>query len=182
MPKILRVRAMTDEERKTIEQLSRSRTASVRQVERARIVHWASEGQRVPDIAARLGVAENTVRNWLNRFNEAGLPGICDEVRSGRPPTYSADEVSVVVATALTKPDDLALPFGYWTLDRLEVYLNEQKGIAIKRSRINEILQAEGLRWRKDEHWFGERVDPDFAKKRGSSRPSTSSHLQGASS
>ncbi len=175
MPKILRVRAMTAEEQKTIEQLSRSRTAAARQVERARMIHWASQGQKVPQIAIRLGVAENTVRNWLNRFNEAGLAGICDEVRTGRPPTYSADEVSVVVATALTKPDDLALPFGHWTLDRLEEYLNEKKGIAIKRSRINEILQAEGLRWRKDEHWFGERVDPDFAKKRGLSPRSTPS-------
>lgn len=182
MPKILQVRAMTDEERKTIEQLSRSRTAPARQVERARMVQWASERQRVPHIAARLGVAENTVRNWLHRFNEAGLPGLFDEVRTGRPPTYSTDEVSVVVATALTKPDDLALPFGHWTLDRLEVYLNEEKGIAIKRSRINEILQAEGLRWRKDEHWFGERVDPDFAKKRGSLPPSTRSHQRGVPS
>lgn len=142
----------------------------------------ASEGQRVPQIAARLGVAENTVRNWLNRFNEAGVPGICDEMRTGRPPTYSADEVSVGVATALTKPDDLALPFGHWTLDRLEVYLNEEKGIAIKRSRINEVLLAEGLRWRKDEHWFGERVDPDFAKKRGPSPRSTPSHQRVVSS
>lgn len=182
MPKILQIRAMTDEERKTIEPLSRSRTAPVRQVERARIVQWASEGQRVPQIAARLGVAENTVRNWLHRFNEAGLSGLLDEVRSGRPSTYSTDEVSVVVETALTKPDNLALPFGHWTLDRLEVYLNEQKGIAIKRSRINEILQAEGLRWRKDEHWFGERVDPDFAKKRGSSPPSTRPHQKAAPS
>lgn len=87
-----------------------------------------------------------------------------------------------MVATALTKPEDLALPFGHWTLDRLEVYLHEEKGIAIKRSRINEILQAEGLRWRKDEHWFGERVDPEFAKKRGSSPRSTQSHQKGASS
>ena len=113
MPKILRVRAMTDEERKTIEQLSRSRTAAARQVERARMIHWASQGQRVPQIATRLGVAENTVRNWITRFNEAGLPGICDEARTGRPPTYSPEEVSVVVATALTKPDDLVLPFGH---------------------------------------------------------------------
>lgn len=180
MPKILRLREMMDEERKTIEQLSRSRTAPVRQVERAKMVQWTKEGQRVPHIAARLGVAENTVRNWLHRFNELGVPGICDEVRTGRPPTYSADEVSVVVATALTKPDDLSQPFGHWTLDRLEVYLNEEKGIAIKRSRINEILQAEGLRWRKDEHWFGERVDPDFAKKRGSSPRSTPLPQKGA--
>ncbi|GAC1376845.1 MAG: hypothetical protein NVSMB44_45860 [Ktedonobacteraceae bacterium] len=146
------------------------------------MVQWASEGQRVPQMAARLEMAENTVRNWLHRFNEQGLSGICDEVRTGRPPTYSTDEVSMVVVTALTKPDDLSQPFGHGTLDRLEVYLNEEQGIAIKRSRINEILQTEGLRWRKDEHWFGERVDPDFAQKRGSSPRSTRPHQKAASS
>lgn len=182
MPKILRVRDRSVQEQETIKRLSRSRTAPARQVERAQMVQWASEGQRVPQIAARLGVTENTVRTWLKRFNEAGVAGICDEARSGRPPTYSAEEISVVVATALTKPDDLALPFGHWTLDRLAEYLGQHKGIAIKRSRINEILQAEGLRWRKDEHWFGERVDPDFAKKRGSSLRSILSHPTGASS
>lgn len=182
MPKILRVREMTEQEQATIERQSRSRTAPARQVERARIVQWASEGQRVPEIAARLGVAENTVRHWLHRFNEAGVAGLLDEGRSGRPATYSAEQVSEVVATALTKPDQLGLPFGHWTLDRLEVYLNEEKGLAIKRSRINEILLAEGLRWRKDESWFGERLDPEFAKKRGSSPLSTPLHQSGASS
>jgi hypothetical protein len=29
------------------------------------------------------------------------------------------------------------------------------------------------LRWRRQESWFGERVDPDFAQKRGASRHST---------
>lgn len=83
MPKILRVRDMTDEERKTIEQLSRSRTAAARQVERARMIHWASQGQKVPQIATRLGVAENTVRNWINRFNEAGLSGGSVRIQKG---------------------------------------------------------------------------------------------------
>jgi hypothetical protein len=32
-------------------------------------------------------------------------------------------------------------------------------------SRISEIFIAEGLSWRHVETWFGERVDPDFAKK-----------------
>ncbi len=50
--------------------------------------------------------------------------------------------------------------------------LNEVKGIAIKRSRISEIFLAEGLGWRHEETWFGERVDPDFAQKRGSSKRS----------
>lgn len=182
MPKLLRIRAMTDEERTTMKQLSHSRTAESRQVERARMIQWASEGVNVPEIAARLGVTGQTVRNWLHRFNETGPAGLSDEARSGRPVTYQEDEVSVVIECALTKPDDLDLPFGHWTLDRLETYLNEQREIGIKRSRINEILLAEGLRWRKDEHWFGKRVDPDFAKKRGPSRPSTPSPLPEASS
>ena len=82
--------------------------------------------------------------------------------------------------TALTDPKRLDLPFGSWTLDRLAAYLSEHKGIAIKRSRIDEILLKEGLRWRRHETWFGERVDPAFAEKRGGSRASTLPRLQAA--
>ena len=76
-----------------------------------------------------------------------------------------------MIATALTDPKRLDLPFGSWTLDRLAAYLSEHKGIAIKRSRIDEILLAEGLRWRKHETWFGERVDPAFAEKGADREP-----------
>ncbi|HZH07865.1 MAG TPA: hypothetical protein VEY69_14420, partial [Lautropia sp.] len=72
------------------------------------------------------------------------------------------------------------LPFASWTLDRLAAYLNEQKGIAIKRSRIDEILLKEGLRWRWHETWFGERIDPAFAEKRGGLRRSIPPHRQAA--
>jgi transposase len=78
-----------------------------------------------------------------------------------------------VIATALTDPRALGLPFASWTLDRLAAYLNEHEAIAIKRSRIDEILRAEGLRWRRQESWFGARVDPEFAEERGGSRRST---------
>ena len=93
--------------------------------------------------------------------------------RSGRPATYTPEQVSEVIATSLTKPQELGLPFASWTLDRLAAYLQEVKGIPIKRSRIDELLLREGLRWRTQETWFGERVDPAFAEKRGSSRRST---------
>lgn len=72
-----------------------------------------------------------------------------------------------MVAASLSDPQSLGLPFASWTLDRLEAYLNEVKSISIKRSRINDLLLREGLRWRQQESWFGERVDPDFAAKRG---------------
>ena len=62
--------------------------------------------------------------------------------------------------------------------DRLQAYLNEERGLVIKRSRINELLVAEGLRWRTDETWFGDRVDPKFAEKRGPASRSTPPRLQ----
>ena len=52
-------------------------------------------------------------------------------------------------------------------------HLSEEKGVGMGRTRVAEVLVAEGLRWRKQEGWFGERVDPEFAVKRGPSSAST---------
>jgi transposase len=136
------------------------------------MIWQATQGVAAPAIARDLGVNAQTVRKWLKRFNAAGLEGLADQPRGGRPATYTAEQIAEVIATALTDPQTLGQPFASWTLDRLEVYLNEEKGIPIKRSRIDDLLIEEGLRWRQQETWFGERVDPDFAKKRGPSRPS----------
>lgn len=169
----IQLRELTEEERTRLERLIHSRTAPVREVERARIIWSASRAEPTPVIAERLQIKALTVRGWIKRFNAEGLSGLQDRPRCGRPATYAPEEVAEVIAASLTQPQKLGLPFGSWTLDRLAAYLNEQKGIAIRRSRIDEILLAEGLRWRKQETWFGERVDPEFAKKRGESKPST---------
>jgi transposase len=174
----LKVKKLTAEEQSAIGKLARSRTASARDVERAQIILLASRGKRVPAIARDLDVTETTVRTWLKRFHAAGLAGLQDLPRSGRPATYQPEQVSEVIATALTNPQQLNQPFACWTLDRLATYLNEEKQIPIKRSRIDEVLLAEGLRWRTQETWFGERVDPEFAKKRGTLKRSTPTHLK----
>ena len=177
----IRLREVTDEERASIERLASSRTAPARQVERAQIIHLASQGHAAPQIAERLRLNPQTVRDWLKRFNAEGLDGLDDRPRSGKPPTYTPEQAGEVVAAALSDPQGLGLPFACWTLDRLAAYLSESKGIGIKRSRVSEMLVAEGLRWRQHETWFGEKVDPDFAQKRGASRASTPPRPQAAS-
>jgi transposase len=167
------LRVLTAKERSAVETLARSRTAPARRVERARVVWRARRGETPPAIAAALGLDAETVRRRIRRFNAEGLAAFDDHHRSGRPATYSPDEVATVIAAALTAPRSPGLPFASWTLDRLAAYLLEHKGIAMRRSRIDEILLAEGLRWRRHETWFGERVDPEFAAKRGASRRST---------
>ena len=173
MPKYLTLRPLTDVEIEAIDRLAHSRTEPARAVERAQIVWRAHQGARVPAIAQALGVSQKTVRFWMARFASVGMEGLTEGQRSGRPPTYSAEQVGEVIATSLLDPTTLGQPFASWTLDRLAVYLNEERGIPIKRSRIGELLQAEGLRWRQQETWFGERVDPAFAEKRGRSLAST---------
>lgn len=167
MSEPLMVRAMTTEEEGALRELAHSRTAQARMRDRARICWLSHPGQRVTAIKAVLGMADGTVRLWITRFNADGLEGLRDRRRGGRPATYTPQQVGDLIAASLTDPQALGLPFGSWTLDRLAAYLQEEKGIAMQRSRIGEILQAEGLRWRKQETWFRERPDPAFAANRG---------------
>jgi transposase len=118
--------------------MARSRALGAGRVRRARIVLHALEGLKAPEIGARmgLGLCRAAVRHWLKRFNARGLDGLEEDVRAGRPPTYSAAQRSAVIDTALTRPADLGLPFASWTLDRLVAYLGE-RGVAMRRSRIS---------------------------------------------
>ena len=176
----VRVRELTDEERATVERLASSRTAPARSVERAQIIRLAAEGHAAPQIAEHLRRNPQTVRDWIKRFNAEGPAGLDDLPRSGKPPTYTPEQTGEVIAAALSDPQELGQPFACWTLDRLATYLSESKDIGIKRSRVSELLVAEGLRWRQQETWFGERVDPEFAQKRGASRASTRPRLKAA--
>jgi transposase len=146
----LRVRDLHAGEAEALVRMTRSRTLGVGLVRRAQIVQHAIDGLSAPEIAVRLDVCKASVRFWLKRFNAQGLPGLHEEMRSGRPPTYTPEERSAVITAALSRPSDLDLPFACWTLDRLVASLSE-KGIGMKRSRISEILLAEGLRWRQEE-------------------------------
>src|SRR6266480_4592555 len=177
----LRLRKLTKEEDTTLEQLLHARNTPVGKLKRAQIIWLACKGLAPPEIAKQLKVSERMVRNRLHRFNEQGLLGLEEAPRSGRPATYQPELVSEIIQTALSRPQDLGEEdYATWTLDRLVDYLHRVKGIRMQRSRISEIFIAEGLSWRHEETWFGDRVDPDFAKKRGPSKPSTPAHQRAA--
>src|SRR6186997_2638384 len=149
----LRVRGLSEEEAHRLARMTRSQKLGAGLVRRAQIIQHAVDG--------------------------LSAPGLEEEMRSGRPPIYSAEERSAVIAAALSRPAELGLPFASWTLDRLVAYLGE-KGIGMKRSRMSEVLLAEGLKWRQEETWFGTRVDPEFERKRGCSSASTPLHPRAA--
>ena len=176
------LRPFTPEEKRVIAKLSRSQTASARLVERAKMLQLGSEGQSVPQIAEVLGLHEKTIRKWFKRFEQEGLAGLEDAPRSGAPSRYTVENKARVLQAARTRPSELGLPYGSWTFEWLAAYVGEQLGMPMKKTRIFEILQEEGLRWRKQETWFGERLDPEFVQKRGPSKPSDGSLQTTASS
>jgi len=96
--------------------LVRARTMEQRLAQRARIVLRAAEGRPNRRIAAELGVAPMTVLLWRARYERAGLAGLADEARPGRPPTYGRDVRDRVIALTLEPPSDGTT---HWSARRL---------------------------------------------------------------
>jgi transposase len=167
MPKRLTVRPVSPAEIGQLERLSRSRTAAQRSVERCQIILGLLAGQSAEQMAIQVGRSMATIYNQIHQFNERGLAFIEDLPRAGRPMTYNETQRGQMMALARTHPQQMGLPFGHWTLDRLVVYLHEQMGLGVSRSQLGEILEQEGLKWYQEKTFFTERPDPQFAEKRG---------------
>src|SRR4051794_41793978 len=88
---VLRLRDVTEDERAKLARIVRAKTAPVRLVERARLVLAASEGLSAPQVAARVGVGDATARQWITRFNTAGLAGAGGAPPPGRPGAHTGE-------------------------------------------------------------------------------------------
>jgi len=88
-PRSPRVVDLSDQERATLEALTRRTRVAVGLARRVRIVLLAAEGVPLERIARQLGVDRNVVRTWLDRYRAGGLDALEDRPRSGRPRTFS---------------------------------------------------------------------------------------------
>ena len=92
---------LADDQRAQLASLSKSTSMPHGLVQRARIVLACAEGMANTAVAERLGVSEMTVGKWRRRFLEGGVEGLHDELRSGRPRTYSDERVAGLITRAL---------------------------------------------------------------------------------
>jgi transposase len=88
---------VSDEDRATLESWSRSTAIRAGLVTRARIVLAAAEGLGTAEISVRVGVSRPTVIQWRDRYVQAGLSGLDDAPRSGRP--KQVDDAAIIAAT-----------------------------------------------------------------------------------
>lgn len=184
MRKPIRLRSLTTEEETEVRRLAASRKAPHRLVQRAKVIVAMLDNPLLTathaGLAAGFGGRQSGV-TWVKRFNEAGVAGLEDKSKSGRPPTHSQQVRSALLNLALQKPDTLGYPFKLWTLARLQTAFRERHGVHLSDSTIWEWVEAEGLRWKRQQGWFheAEKHDAEFAEKRGASSRLTASHLPG---
>jgi len=104
MPVIAPPLAISPEDLLTLGQWSRSGSIRAALVERAKILLLAAEGLSNTEIAGQVGCSRPTVILWRHRYAQAGLDGLGDKPRSGRPQTVRADRRAEILAATLTPP------------------------------------------------------------------------------
>ncbi len=114
MRKAIKLRSLTPEEEAEIRRLAASRKESHRLVQRAKVIAAMLDDPKLPASHAGLRVGFRGAQsglNWVKRFNQAGVAGLDDKPKTGRPPTHDQKVHSELICLALQKPDSLGYPF-----------------------------------------------------------------------
>jgi transposase len=143
------------EDRKVLEAWASSRSEPYRKVQRARAILLAAEGKTSTDIAREVDLSRRMVSVWRQRYASAGLAGLEDQPRSGRPRVYSPAERLRVVETACT-----STPPGetHWSVRSLAT------ATGIGKNTVHRILQENRLKPHRV-GTFSQSPDPDFVAK-----------------
>ena len=141
---------ISERQQKLLEEFSKSRTLGKSIVQRATIIVLGFAGMSNEDIAPRVGLNRQQVGLWRQRWRdawdalcvwecaephrlrEAILDVLCDAPRPGAPATFTAAQVSRIVALACEPPKLSGRPIDHWTL-------RELRDEAIKRNIVTEI-------------------------------------------
>lgn len=157
----------SNEQKQVLLHRARSTAEPHRTVLRAKIILALYLNPNVAAAARELGVSENTVRKWRDRFLEQGLPGLEDAERSGRPPTIDSVSRCQVIAMACAKPANYGVEYrDVWTMDSLtEAYHQHHPDLCtMSRSSVQRILSGGDLRPHKMDVWLHS-PDPQFREK-----------------
>jgi transposase len=156
--------ALTGEEEAVLAARARSVRSPYRDRLRAQIVLAAAAGRTNAAIAAQVGVHVDTVRKWRRRFAAAGLAGLKDAPRSGRPPVFTAADRAEAIALACALPAESSVPLSRWSCPDLARELATRCQIAASASTIGRWLASDALKPCQHRSWISCR-DPAFAAK-----------------
>lgn len=125
---------LTDRQRAILEEVVRCRNSAQYEVVRATIILEAACGVRNQHIADEMQINEQSVRLWRHRWAYASAQladieaeadekalrdlirnALADEPRSGRPGTFTPEQLCQIVAVACESPEGSGRPVTHWT-------------------------------------------------------------------
>jgi transposase len=169
MPTAL-VRKLTKKEHELLEEKLKDKKMPVRNYERYRIIKEASEGRKAAEIADRVGCHFTVVYDWTKRFNSSGFSTFERPPNpEGRIPSISSEQIRKLIRVALSRPEDLGLPFTTWSMKKLNAYCRKE-GILpeVTDEWVRRLLRREGITHQRTGTWKRS-PDPDFEVKKTAS-------------
>lgn len=172
---------ITERQQVVLEELSRSRSESQMISQRAKIILLGFQGRRNEEIAGEVGLERKQVGLWRRRWQaawesltllecteprklrEAVRETLRDAHRSGAPGTFTAEEITQILAVACEKPEQSGRPITHWTYRELRDEVI-QRGIVkdISVSRIGHFLREAALQPHRRKMWLNTKEkDPE---------------------
>lgn len=106
--------------------------------ERLLIINWHKQGKTTRQIAGLIGCSQTNVMFWINRYRKAGVEGLKNLPKSGKPKMITDDEEKSI------KQKLEGNPCGWQTKSVIELIKNES-GIEYTRRHVNRLLNKWGF-------------------------------------
>lgn len=163
---------LTEEQRKGLETLTRSRTESVRRVERAEILLAYAQGETISAIARQVGTNRPKVNRCVDKALELGVEAALQDLPGrGRKRVIPREARAWLLSLACQKPKELGYAQELWTRHLLAEHARQHGPPAghpslsgIQRGTVSKILSKEGLKPHKVRYYV-EKRDPEFEAK-----------------
>ncbi len=163
---------LTGKIKETLKAISISRTKSISEIERAKILLYYSNGETISAIARKLKTNRVKIENCVNKALQFGaLTALKDLPRSGRPNVITDNAKKWFMSIACTKPKDLGFSSEYWTQTKLAGYIRKSSTDAgypclsqIGKGTVSKLLNKSDIKPHKISYYLVKK-DPDFEPK-----------------
>lgn len=163
---------VTDDDRETLESLTRTRTLQAQIVTRARIILLKADGESIDAIADKVNLNRNSVMLCLKKYREGGIENaIYDAPGRGRNSEITDDEKAWIIDIACRKPTEFGYAAETWTYAKLTAHINETAESAghtrlstIAKTSIKKILDDATIKPFRI-NYYCENRDPEFESK-----------------
>ena len=163
---------LTPEQRVMLKELSASRTAPAREVERAKVLLGYADGSSITALQRQLGFGRPMLYRCIDKALAAGVQmGLKDKYHRPHEPEITDEAKAWVVSIACTKPKDHGFAAELWTISALAKFVGESaQGAGVGRlanagkSTAWRILHEHDITPHKIRYYL-EKRDPEFDRK-----------------